>query len=111
MKTVLEKATDLFNDQDIEAMKEFWHQDISIYDLETNQLIVRGKNNVYELNKPYTLDPNRKIILNNVITFGNTQIGYKTFSHKEDHNIVICEIEDDLIKNVWSANFSSKWHL
>ena len=105
MKSILEKATECFNNQDLEGIQQYWHEDIRLVELATGKVFVQGKQNIYDMDKPFILDPERKIILNNVVSIGNVDIGYKTFEHKEGTNIVICEIENGQIKTVYFVLF------
>jgi len=108
MESIVYKATECFNNQDIDGMAKYWHDDITIYDLESNEVVCKGVEDVYEMDKPLCLDPGRRIVIKNMVVRGNFEVAYKRFSHKEDINIVICEIENGLIKNVWGANFNAE---
>ena len=104
-KSVIEQAYAFFNNQDLEKYMTFFHQDFKVYDLKTGELIVEGTDNIYESNKEPVSNPNKLLYADNVVVKGKFEFFYKTYSYRESTQIVICETEAGLLKNVWVAGY------
>ncbi len=101
MKNIVEEAVSRFNDHDIDKLAECWHEDIIIYELLTNKIIAKGKSELKEFNREETKNRENHITIENQIKIGKMVIIHKSYRGSDYQDVSICEIEDNLIKNVW----------
>lgn len=99
--SVLAKSYKCFNNQDLEGFSHFWHEDIKVYDLKTNELLFHGKDMLKEYNLEPCSNPDKKIILENVVIRDNYEFAYKSWSYMPGYDIIVSEIEDEKLKTVW----------
>lgn len=102
-----QKVIDCFNNQDIDGMREFWHEDITIYDMYTNKILITGIEAVYQGNMKACLDPSRNMFAN-ITKVGNLELLAKTFSHTTRRDVTLVEFVDGKIKNAWHASFEKE---
>jgi|LGVF01.2.fsa_nt_gb hypothetical protein len=100
-ENVVEKAVHYFNDGDLESLVNCWHENISIYELKTNKLCIKGRKQLKESNKDGVENEDAKIEIVNSIELGDVFIIEKSVTWKDDNDVSICEIENNLIKTVW----------
>ena len=101
MKNIVEEAVSRFNDHDIDKLAECWHEDINIYELLTNKVLAKGKSELKEFNREETKNIKFHITIENQIKIENMIIIHKSHKDSDYQDVSICEIEDNLIKNVW----------
>lgn len=104
-KSVIVRAYDSFNNQDLDTYVTFFHKDFKAFDLKTGEIVLEGIDDIYELNKEPVLNPTKKLYANNIVVKDSFEFFYKTYSYREETQIVICETEDELIKTVWFASY------
>ena len=105
MKTIIEKAYECFNNQDLDGFMFYIHKDIKVYDLKTNKLLVNDVETIRVGNEEPVNNTNKKIYATNVIQKDNFLYLYKTFSYRDDSEIVVIELENEKLKNVWVAHY------
>lgn len=99
--SILAKSYEYFNKQDLEGFASFWHDDIKVYDLKTNELRFEGKDILIKYNLEPCSNPNKRIILENVIIRDNFEFAFKTWSYMSGYDIIVLEIKDGKMKTVW----------
>lgn len=98
---IVEEAIRQFNNNDIDALAKCWHEDVTVYELLTNKLIVSGRAEFKELNRKETTDKKNFVIIENQMEVGNMVIIHKSYKDSDHQDVSICKIEDNLIKTVW----------
>ena len=100
---MLEKSIKYFNECNLEKLTDCFHKDIIFYNLADNSILMKGIKNCTEALRKNTADKDFMWSVENSLKFGNIEIVYSSSGPNKNKVVVIAEIEDGLIKNVWEA--------
>lgn len=102
---IVDKQLGYYNNQDLDGFISAYHEDIKIYNLIDNSVILEGKEALKEKysERFQTLKVHANI--QNSIVIGNKAIDHEYVTELKKDEIIkvvaISEIEDSLIKNIW----------
>lgn len=102
---VVQKQLDFYNNYDLDSFISTYKEDVKIYNLIDNTIILEGKEVLKEKYKERFEILKVHAVIQNRIVIGNKVIDHEYVTGIKTDSIVkavaIYEIEDSLIKNVW----------
>ena len=104
-KDKIKKAAKYFNNNNMKELADLWTDDIKIYDIKSNQLLIDGKEQFIRQNKPYMDKGKIKFVVKNIIEADNMIICYFSFKGFPEERIAIYEVVDGLFHQSWIARF------
>ncbi|MDF2884788.1 MAG: hypothetical protein K0R54_5358 [Clostridiaceae bacterium] len=102
---IVQKQLDFYNDHDLESFISTYHDEIEIYNLMNNSIMIRGKEQLKNSYRERFEVLNVYANIQNRIVIGNKVIDHEYVTGLEEDKIkkavAIYEVENNLIKRVW----------
>lgn len=104
-KDKIKKAAKYFNENKMDKLAALWTDDVKIYYLKTNELIIDGKEQFIRQNKPYMNKGKIKFVVKNIVEVDNMLLCYFSFKGFPEERVAIYEVKDGLFHQSWIARF------
>jgi hypothetical protein len=104
-KELVEKAMQYFNENDMDNLLKLWHDDIQIIRLMTNEVLLEGKEQIIEANKPYMEEGKVKFEIRNIVELGNIYVTFTELVGMDIERITIYEVINNKFKRTWISQF------
>ncbi len=104
-KELVEKAYSYFNNNELDKLKELWHDDVQLIRLMTNEVLLEGKEQVISTNKPYMDEGKVKFEVRNTVELGNIVLSFVELVGMDIESVAIYEIVDGKFKRTWISQF------
>jgi hypothetical protein len=105
VEKVVQEQLDFYNGHDIEGFASTYHDEITIYDLVDNSVILEGKAALRDKYGDRFLNKELYARLVNRMVIGNKVIDHEEVSGIEENELVkavaIYEVDEELITKVW----------
>lgn len=104
-KEVVEQLVKHFNNRELEKLNKLWHDDIQIIRLMTNDVVIDGKDQLIEANKPYLDEGKVNFEIRNIVELGNIVLTFSELVGLELERVTISEVIDGKVKRSWISQF------
>ena len=106
-KEILKKVIEYANTNKPDELYALFHDDIKIYRLMTNDILIDGKEHLMKYNTPLMQEGKVKLSIVNTVEFDQILVAFISITgYDVDYErIAIIEVVDGLIKSEWISQF------